>query len=396
MRKVFGIVVALIAVSIALAGCGAAPGPAGPPLTRDVGSDRLTALHMISTDRGWATGDTVVARTADGGATFSNATPPHAAGEHLVDSPFFFNAEEAWLIYGPERGRASAYLERTRDGGVTWTRMKLPDAEDHSVRFADAQHGWMVDRSSTSDHRADEYELLRTDDGGATWTTLQSATLKIDIQPDFQKADCLTWQDPTFVTRTVGYAGINCPGGGAPSVDVTRDGGLTWTRVALPEPPARSGVPMFWSSSVVRFDSSSTGSVLVSRCVGDRMSCSDDGAVYRTEDGGRSWSAGATVLGAGVAAASDAEHIWLAGGFLDGMVPAPYLLTTSDAGRHWNALAMLPSMRPSLHGETMFQFVTASDGFAVTNQGMTGVVAFYRTTDGGRTFSQFVPRLAGL
>jgi photosystem II stability/assembly factor-like uncharacterized protein len=150
------------------------------------------------------------------------------------------------------------HLLETFDGGRTWTtRMATPLSTDpfYTVRFADELHGYVAGNSQ---------DAYRTTDGGTTWTRMTSM-----LAGSVRELD--------FVTPTLGFAGYN----GA--ISFTPDGGVTWElRGAYPDAPIVFGMD---------FRDADVG-----LAAGIRTSPWNDGGVYRSEDGGRSWSLVADIL----------------------------------------------------------------------------------------------------
>jgi photosystem II stability/assembly factor-like uncharacterized protein len=110
------------------------------------------------------------------------------------------------------------------------------------------------------------------------------------------------------------------------------------------------------------------------------------------------------VVDAGALAGSlapDPEHAWLPYSVLEGRPhsggPAP-LLTTADGGVTWTQLALPAGLSPNLHAHRTFQLATPEVGYAVAEPAegfgaRSEPPTFFRTDDGGRTFTQFLPLL---
>jgi len=133
-----------------------AVGPRGHALWSDDGgaswtqapvpvSTDLTAVHLVSRERGWAVGhDGVVLATADGGRSWVKQLDGRAVGALLV----------AWSAHA-EEGRAAL------PGQARLMAAQAPDLPFLDVWFADERTGFAVGAFNL---------ILRTDDGGRSWT----------------------------------------------------------------------------------------------------------------------------------------------------------------------------------------------------------------------------------
>ena len=141
-------------------------------------------------------------------------------------------------------------LFETFDGGDTWTERSLTDYGSdpyYDIHFFDDLHGWITGNSE---------DQLMTTDGGATWQTMDGFAG--------------SWSHIDFLSATVGFFGAN----GA--LAKTIDGGQTWElRSGYPDCPVIYGMDFRDESVglVAGFD-------LVDHIRG----------VFRTNDGGRTWS----------------------------------------------------------------------------------------------------------
>ena len=99
-------------------------------------------------------------------------------------------------------------------------------------------------------------------------------------------------------------------------------------------------------------------------------------ALYRTTDGGATWTGGSPVQLYGQlsgVAFSDAEHAWAVGGDYSNDKQEPLLLTSADAGQTWTRTAFTATTALE-----SVQFPTATTGYITGDDG-----AVYSTTDGG-------------
>jgi hypothetical protein len=157
----------------------------------------------------------------------------------------FVSATQGWAV-------GQDTILATADGGAHWTAQLSGTLNLTSVDFISAQDGWAVGTTS----------LLATTDGGAHWAALSEP--------------CQTIRSVHFISPTTGYAvaGGQNPGGGdpeMPNVDgvvlTTGDGGHTWHAMATPA-----------DAQTVCFSDQQHGWL------------GADGLLYRTENGGASWT----------------------------------------------------------------------------------------------------------
>jgi photosystem II stability/assembly factor-like uncharacterized protein len=343
---------------------------------------------MITPSVGWGWGQDLVVRTTDGGTTLTGVTPRNPGG--VVYDGSVLDATHAWILAKTNRSGYSRVF-RSADGGRRWFSSLIPGGLDQ-LTFVDARHGWAEFSTSVKNHYALRVTLLRTVDGGAHWTVVYRTTQRIPVEPNVQTGQC-QWSLPRFVTPLHGIVGLTCDRSERLQVDMTDDGGGHWHRIQLPTMPHQAG-RVFFSSVQRPFVSGPHAVALAMLCVGRTWSCTEYGSLYRSDDGGRTWRVGKTVVHVGITAIeADLRDAWLPYACLGSCGRTPLLLRTQDGGAHWTALRLPARLGPNLHGGVRFQLVSASAGFAVEQQEFDPRTHFYRTTDGGRTFTEFQPRL---
>jgi photosystem II stability/assembly factor-like uncharacterized protein len=375
-----------------LVGCNASalPGPgAQHPSIADIAQ-----IQMIDAQHGWAFGQRLIARTSDGANTFRAVIPHALSGSKQLDRPFFLDAMHAWVfvIEWNQSTLSTATLERTANGGATWSETSMKPAIDGALAFIDPKHGSLVTEEDTASHEAMTQTVWRTDDSGQTWSTVYQATYKKAIQPNAQRGDCsfaeITWTSPSH-----GLAGINCPTDSPAALEVTETGGSTWTRVSIPELPPQPGVALFSNVGSIHEFSSGELAAVVSRCVGsDGSSCSNYGELYHSVDGGVTWTQGTVIWAATDAVMSDVNHAWLPYACMTDQCATPGLLVTANGGEAWQSFALPQPFWPNMHGNQSFSLATPLLGFGVVT-GEFQIPGFYKTVDGGHTFETFTPRI---
>jgi photosystem II stability/assembly factor-like uncharacterized protein len=145
------------------------------------GQDRITGIAFTSPTEGYLadldplTQLEVVLSTRDAGATWTQIYPSSVPNNvwRFIDAR---HAVGAGTLLDP------ATILTTEDGGVTWRQVgSLRDGNDGTViqmSFPDLLHGWVIVQYDAGNGRT--YALSRTTDGGATWTTLSPGRIGLD------------------------------------------------------------------------------------------------------------------------------------------------------------------------------------------------------------------------
>ena len=155
---------------------------------------------------------------------------------------------------------------------------------------------------------------------------------------------------------------------------MTHDGGKSWQQATLPAPAGTTGDIRFFSDPV--FADPSTGLVGVT-FQGDTQSIT---RIYRTTDGGSSWSSVSTVPGSGALTVTivDQEH-WIA---TDGT----HAVHTQNAGSSWTQLVSAPP----LVGLQSARFIDLKHGWAQWTDTL-GNSHIAATSDDGATWHRLAP-----
>ena len=291
-------------------------------------------------------------------------------------SSFVLDANHAWTVTaGPgsteQNGSSSDVLHlvvsRTDDGGRTWTAASVagsyPETFDQ-VRFLGPLTGYLL---ASAQRQSDGVgTVFRTVDGGATWHVMST----------------LMWPGSTVGIASDGtiWIGANAEAGPVahPLLMSSRDGGKTWSKAVLPGLEGRTGgadlyvpePPVFWSPS--------EGVVEVADSAGPVR-------LYRSHDGGRTWTLAAERPTGGEGGGTEG------GAFVsptDWLLAEPegssqVLVRSTNGGVSW-ITATTMSANPAVTGILELQFWDASNGIAV--EGTTSALLI--TADGGATWSQ--------
>jgi hypothetical protein len=114
--------------------------------------------------------------------------------------------------------------------------------------------------------------------------------------------------------------------------------------------------------------------------------------MVKTSDGGLSWSVGTEVHSLGLNLESpDASHAWLLDGWLTDPAIAS-LLATADSGATWRTYPLPPFLTFTGAGSRAIQLVTSTLGFTEIWPSTEPQPRFYKTDDGGLTFTPFSPQ----
>jgi photosystem II stability/assembly factor-like uncharacterized protein len=338
---------------------------------------------------GWAVGGERntpdrIYRTQDGGYTWrdiSPAEPVPGPDESLVADAFFYDAQRAWVAYGrldPQSIPETPIVWRTQDGGQSWQASQpLPtdnlfeNYHPSDLQFTDPQTGWLLVHMGVGMNH-DYVSLFRSQDGGLTWARL------LDPYGDGGIQSC-TKTAVYFTSPTTGWILGDCQGVAAGALLFqTADGGATWNRVDLPEPPAKPGLFTQLGSGCgvyfPRFFSLEDGLVAV-LCTDYANSPQEvDAYLYMTQDGGQAWTVKS--YPGGELVFLDTHTGWAFGAQLN---------RTRDGGASWEVLGSLSQMA---HG----QFVDLLHGWAIIPGDpyldvMISHNELLATTDGGVTWS---------
>lgn len=363
-RRTLPVTVGLVVLAFALVACGAPRRqPPLSPSTLPPGA-RLVSLSFVDPNHGWV----VAADCGDNGATPASACRAllygtsdggrsWSPGARILVVPRklqFTDLSTGWLIGSIGRACGDStcpnVVMRTTDGGRTWERASTMSAELVDMSFTSPRDGWVLGENCAT-RAACKPIVVSTRSGGQTWTNQELSLTGRGFR--LERLGAATGWIGGFVD-------------GRAVLLVTRDDGVRWDRL---EAPCRGSALAF------AFPSPERGWLF---CSVDSGTGPDDGAVYRSDDGGRSWRPFGQMIMSTRAAGDDAvtaietpatDEAWV----LDqrGMLQA-----TFDGGKTWKqALAPGVPLAATL-------FVDTSHGWAIGDQ------TIWRTADAGTSWER--------
>jgi len=352
----------------------------------------------------------VIVRTTDGGQTFTTITPstdPIFAADYSV-SPSIVGAGSAGAVVVSSDGGATfarvgsrlpgtftrlrstkagaafaagddGALARSTDSGKSWSRVDVPTSESLvDVAFASPMLGYALDSDGA---------LFKTSNGGTGWSTLDSGTTARPNAIDAPTDKRVLLFGPTGIRRSndgggsfaavkgkvartqiSGFdrAGSTTYAWGQTALLRSSDGGANWTAVKDPGTPPRKGVRRRSGQRIASVDFADARNGFARDLAG---------RVFRTSNGGRSWT---ELVGVGTDRVVGMAFSSARSGYL--VVPAfrgidgGYVLRTDDGGATW---------APQLVTSTQVNPAGIAAGGGVDYL-LSGPASFLSTRSGGR------------
>jgi photosystem II stability/assembly factor-like uncharacterized protein len=330
----------------------------------------LSSLHMIDTQVGWALTDKGhLLRTIDGGVHWHDVSPQallRVPSEKITTN--FLTGSLTWVAF-PGSDEESTHILRTSDSGHTWQETTIPTTLVAQITFIDAQTGWLLSKHSVSES-AETAELFHTGNGGKNWTrvaTVLASSADLPVPGHLPFSGKKT--GIRFLNETTGWITGSVPVNGSLLLYRTNDGGVTWSPQSLVLAPAERSAQL--SITPPTFFTLTDG-ILPVRAETENGSHLN---MYVTHDGGVSWQQTTPLMiGVTVSDFLDMKHGWASDG--------THLYATGDGGLHWTQL----SSHMNWHGLSHLDFVTSETGWAIGSV-QTNDPSFLKTTDGGRTWT---------
>ncbi|HYL07637.1 MAG TPA: hypothetical protein VEU76_03755, partial [Candidatus Udaeobacter sp.] len=291
----------------------------------------------------------------------------------------------SWFGGGPP-------LARTQDDGASWQRIAVPDVQVTALRFIDVNVGWIAgliprpvqgiacQQAAPSGVAPCYGAVLRTQDGGLTWQRSLLIPYYGTYSYPVQQIEAIDGQTAWALildcaANAAPHGVLGCPR----EVRRTTDGGRTW----ITQTTGYIGA--------IRFASPSRGWL---------ATAVDDGTfdVQVTNDGGLTWTThlhttSGTVVGLDAANSLSAWVITQDGGYCSATTCANYeLLRTVDGGVTWTSLGNPKATAVNCWGGHLVGpvFASPTTGWLAENTGAGGaraVTGLLRTDDAGRNWT---------
>ncbi|MFC5536971.1 YCF48-related protein [Rhodocytophaga aerolata] len=280
---------------------------------------------------GFIGGDGFIAKTLDGGTTWTRVEPTNSFP--YVNDIFFQDANIGYVTSGFNGGA----VYKTTNGGQTWETVYWSDTP-FGIHF-NGNTGCIVGEIQAGSTTNFGRTLSITKDGGGSWTAISNAGYD-------------SYSNVSFISDKIGFLS-HWPNAytGNNNYFKTTDGGENW----LEHQTNIEG-----SYNYIKFFDEKNGVM-----VGD--------AVLRTEDGGKSWTKYTHEIGHyGLIRELDFvdENLWFLCTYTDGLI-----YRTTDGGKTFVNISKIENTLISLN------FINSQIGFAGSLFGK-----IYKTTDGGLTW----------
>lgn len=296
----------------------------------------LADICMIDHERGWAVGDRgVIWYTSDGGRKWQLQ---ESGVTCRLSSVHFIDPQTGWAAGGtshPYTHTSVGVVLHTRDGGKSWRQEKTSLPAIRQIRFFNAQQGWAIGDTSAIFPTG----VFTTDSGGRTWTPLVGLAVHGWLAGDFidpttgatvgrsgtlaaiRRRALETTRTPNLGLRGLHRLKLAPPTGGwlvgdGGLVLTTPDLGTSW-QLPAGNPAVAAGSEFDWRALDQRGPN-----CWIAGAPGTR--------VLHTADGGQTWQAYPTGQSLPIHAISfvDDQRGWAVGAL-------GTILTTNDGGKHW-------------------------------------------------------------
>jgi photosystem II stability/assembly factor-like uncharacterized protein len=266
---------------------GKPPAHVAAPRELAASSIPITTIDMTSASSGWALGNAgQVLRTDDAGRYWAVVTPrgvPKVAPYNLAITAF--DRSHAWFAVAAQ---SDTLVYRTADGGASWQRSVIRASGGPQLRFYSPRRGYIM-LSLGAAAGSEGILLLSTADGGGSWRIVG------DGRPTPQEPSILFGGDKSGFGFADALHGFITGEWAADSIllDATSDGGRHWSHAPLAVPAGLTAQGGSAESLPPAFFGASDG-VMPVQFFNRTMTT----VFYRTQDGGATWTPTTPVQGA--------------------------------------------------------------------------------------------------
>ncbi|HZD41400.1 MAG TPA: hypothetical protein VE131_11795 [Terriglobales bacterium] len=332
----------------------------------------LLDIHFLNELDAWGVTETQIVRTNDGGLTWYNVTPPDLAETGTTVETFILDKDHAW-VQKPDFNNFpnNGLLYRTADGGLTWSIASTPFSGG-DLSFIDQQNGWMLADLGVG-AGSNAVAVFQSGDGGATWVRTYTNDPNDPGAGDSLPLGGIKSGLVPLNMQTAWVTGV-IYASGTVYLYRTDNGGQTWSQVNLALPAGAENSELGIDRDQMQFVSADNG-FLVIRMAGEQT----QSAVYVTNDGGDTWTLTPTLIpNAGSSDFLSAQEAIIYNG--------EQFYVTHDAANTWATVS--PNI---VFGDSFgtMDFVNSNTGWIVTVT--ENHHSLYRTDDGGATWSAVIP-----
>lgn len=334
-------------------------------------SPALVKIRFLNERDGWGVTETQIVRTNDGGITWYNVTPNEITETGYSVDWFVLDNNNVW-IQQPDFANFpfGGFQYHTSDGGMNWSKTEVPYS-GAKISFLEANNGWaLADLGVGAGSNA--VAVYQTSDAGATWNMNFINDPNQASASDSLPLGGLKFGLTPLDMQTAWIFGVvYAPG--TPYLFRTDDGGRTWSPVQLPLPPGAENAEV--GIEQMAFTSAHDAYILMRA-----LSEANNLVLYVSNDGGNTWAITPTLIPGGGFA-----DFLPAGGIV--LYNRAQFYVTRDSARTWSIIP------PDIAFGEIFagmDFLNASTGYVIT-QDPTNHRSLYRTDDGGATWLPVIP-----
>ncbi len=328
-------------------------------------------IEMMDEVYGWGVTETEVVSTNDGGVTWYNVTPPGLTDVGYSVFTDFLDASHAWIqIVDPNNYPNGGTLYRTSDGGLTWEAFETPFSAG-DMEFLDENNGWMMaDLGIGAGSMA--IAIFHTNNGGETWSRTYTNDPNIEGAGDTLPLGGIKVTMVPLDMNSAWVGGV-IYSSGSTYLFRTDDGGKTWSQVTMMLPANAQSSEL--TIEQVKFFSPTQGFLVIRL-----TSTTQETIVFTTSDGGETWDpAPASLPNSGVLEIPSAQEMIF---YYNNQ-----FYVTKDAAGTFEIIDPSIAFGESL---TDMSFANASTGWVITTS-PTNQRTLYKTTDGGLTWFPLIP-----